>query len=197
MTQAKQRFSSFEEYLDYDDESNNHCELLHGELIAVPPESGFNVGIANFLFATFLPIVGYLQLRGQGLELEVRGEPKNRYPDFTIIRAEHIQQLAQRNTLRLWMVPPILVVEVVSPGEVQWERDYIAKRAQYQDRGIPEYWIVDPQAQTVIVLELRDDGDGKVQYGEVGVFLGNDCIVSPTFSISRLTAAEILRAGIA
>jgi len=37
--------------------------------------------------------------RGHGLELEVRGEPKNRYPDLTIIREEHIQLLSQRNTI--------------------------------------------------------------------------------------------------
>jgi hypothetical protein len=71
--------------------------------------------------------------RGHGLELEVRGEPKNRYPDLTIIREEHIQLLSQRNTILLSMLPPLLVIEVVSPGEIQRERDYIAKRIQYQD----------------------------------------------------------------
>ncbi len=48
-------------------------------------ESGFNIGIANFLFAFFLPIFGHLRVRGNGLELEVEGEPRNRYPDLTII----------------------------------------------------------------------------------------------------------------
>jgi len=51
--------------------------------------------------------------RGHGLELEVRGEPKNRYPDLTIIREEHIQLLSQRNTILLSMLPPLLVIEVV------------------------------------------------------------------------------------
>ncbi len=72
-------------------------------------------------------------------ELEVRGEPRNRYPDLTILREEHIQQLATRNTIRLSMLPPLLVIEVVSPGELQRNRDFIAKRSQYQDCGIPEY----------------------------------------------------------
>ncbi len=101
MIQVKQQFQSFEEYLSYDDGTDNLYELFNGELIQVPPESGFNVEIANFLFSIFLPIVGYRRLRGHGLELEVRGEPRNRYPDLTIIREEHIPQLKQRNTLRL------------------------------------------------------------------------------------------------
>ena len=108
----------------------------------MPPESGFNVEIANFLLLKFALLVGYRRVRGHGLELEVRGEPKNRYPDLTIIGAEHIQQLSKRNIICLSMAPPLLVVEVVSPGEIQRDRDYIAKRLQYQDCGIPEYRIV-------------------------------------------------------
>ncbi|WP_460203149.1 Uma2 family endonuclease [Scytonema sp. NUACC21] len=37
------------------------------------------------------------------------------------------------------------------------ERDYIAKRIQYQDCRISEYWIVDPQTHTILILELRRD----------------------------------------
>jgi Uma2 family endonuclease len=190
MTQAKQRFLSFDEYLSYDDGTDNLYELFNGELIEVPPESGFNVEIANFLFSMFLPIVGYRQLRGHGLELEVRGEPKNRYPDLTVIRAEHIQLLKRRNTIRLSMAPPLLVIEVVSPGELQRDRDYIAKRTQYQDRAIPEYWIVDPQSETVVILELTGDS-----YGEVGTFQSDDHLRSSQLGELNFTPAEIFAAG--
>jgi Uma2 family endonuclease len=47
------------------------------------------------------------------------------------------------------MSPPLLVIEVVTPGELQREWDYIAKRIQYQNCAIPEYWIVDPETQSV------------------------------------------------
>ena len=143
------RFQSFEDYLAYDDGSDRLYELFNGELIEVPPESGFNVEIANLFFALFLPIVGHRKIRGHGLELEVRGEPKNRYPDLTIIRDEHIEQLKKRNTIRLSMAPPLLVMEVVSPGAIQRDRDYIAKRHQYEELDISEYWIVNPEDQTI------------------------------------------------
>ena len=133
---TKPRFQTFAEYLQYDDNSEKLCELFNGELVEMPPESGLNFQIANRLFLVFALILGTDRVRGHGLELEVRGEPKNRYPDLTIIREEHIQLLSQRNTILLAMAPPLLVLEVVSPGEIQRERDYIAKRSQYQDCGI-------------------------------------------------------------
>jgi Uma2 family endonuclease len=110
------RFQSFDEYLLYNDDSEKFYELFNGELIEMPPESGLNIQIATFLLLKFAEILDYRRVRGQGLELEVRGEPKNRYPDLTIIREEHIQQLSKRNTIRLSMAPPLLVIEVVSPG---------------------------------------------------------------------------------
>ncbi len=42
MTQAKPRFSNFEEYLSYNDGTDNRYELFNGELIELPPESGEN-----------------------------------------------------------------------------------------------------------------------------------------------------------
>ena len=190
MLQVKPRFHSFEEYLSYDDGTDNLYELFNGELIAVPPESGINVEIATFLLIQFASLLGYRRVRGHGLELEVRGEPRNRYPDLIIIREEHIEQLAKRNTIRLIMAPPLLVIEVVSPGELQRNRDYIAKRSQYQDCGIPEYWIVDPDAQTVLVLELT----GK-DYTEVGSFSGQEQILSPQFRELSLMAAQIFESA--
>ena len=190
MVQIKHRFQSFEEYLSYDDGSDKLHELFNGELIEMPPESGTNVQIANRLFLIFAMIVGIDRVRGHGLELEVRGEPRNRYPDLTIIRQEHIQQLAKRNTIRLEMLPPLLVIEVVSPGELQRNRDFIAKRSQYQDCGIPEYWIIDPETKTILILELLDK-----TYTEIGNFVGSNLVVSPqlgqlNFKVSQIFDAE-------
>ncbi|MFM7450655.1 MAG: Uma2 family endonuclease [Leptolyngbyaceae cyanobacterium] len=190
MPELKQRFQSFEEYLSYDDGTENLYELFNGELIAVPPESGLNVEIANLLFAALLPIVGYRRLRGQGLELEVRGEPRNRYPDLTVVREEHIQQLKGRNTLRLSMAPPLLVIEVVSPGELQRDRDYVAKRIQYQDRGIPEYWIVDPLQKRVLILQLLD-----LAYQEHATLQGADLLRSPSLGKLDLTVDQVFASG--
>jgi Uma2 family endonuclease len=170
MVQLKQRFESFEEYLAYDDGTENLYELFNGELIEVPPESGFNVEIATLLLVEFASKIGPRRVRGHGLELEVRGEPRNRYPDLTVIYEEQVDPLRRRHTLRIVMGPPMLVVEIVSPGEVQRNRDYVAKRSQYQDLGVPEYWIVEhSQTATILILELREG-----VYGKTMTFSGGD-----------------------
>ncbi len=92
-------------------------------------------------------------------------------------------QGAKRSLILMDMPPPLLVVEVVSqcvarvprveatdvsasgsdagasPVRVspnQENRDYRYKRSEYAARGIAEYWIVDPIAQKVTVLEWVD-----------------------------------------
>ncbi len=184
MVQAQPRFLSFEEYLAYDDGSDVLYELFNGELIPMPPESGENAEIASLLFLAFVAVVGSKRVRGHGLELEVRGEPKNRYPDLTILREEHVALLKPRNTIRLMMPPPLLVVEVVSPGKIQRERDYT--RSQYQDLGIGEYWLVDPQTQEITVLAIAATG-----YRDVGVFAGDCLILSPSFPRLELIAGQV------
>lgn len=190
VVQSKIRFSSFEEYLLYNDETDKLYELFNGELIELAPESGENVGISGFLFLKFAAIVDHLQVRGHGLELEVRGEPKNRYPDLTIIREEHVSLLFKRNTIRLTMPPPLLTVEVMSPGSIQRDCDYIAKRRQYEDIGVGEYWIVDPTLKQVIVLAMK-----KGVYAEIGIFRDAEVIKSPTFPEWKVTAETIINVG--
>ena len=186
MIQVEPKFQSFDEYLAYDDGSDKLYELFNGKLIEVPPESGINVQIATYLLIQFATLIGYRRVRGHGLELEVNGEPRNRYPDLTILREEHIELLAKRNTVRLTMPPPLLVVEVASPGELQRNRDYVAKRTQYQNCDIPEYWIIDPILKTVLVLELSQS-----QYRERGSFSGAKLFNSRQFPELKLTPAQI------
>lgn len=187
MVYTKRRFLSFEEYLNYDDGTDKLYELFNGELVELAPEAGRNIRIAISLLFEFGSIVGRSRVRNHGLELEVIGEPKNRYPDFTVIREEHVELLETRNTIQLTMPPPLLVVEVVSPGKIQRDRDYIAKRNQYEDIGIPEYWIVDPQLNQVVVLAMEEE-----TYKEVGIFQNQQRIVSPTFPEIQLTAQTVL-----
>lgn len=88
------------------------------------------------------------------------------------------------------MEAPLLVIEAVSPGEENRGRDYTDKREQYRDRGIPEYWLLDPDRQIVTVLRLQ----GKI-HRELGVFRGSDPIQSLTFLNLSLTAEQVLSAG--
>jgi Uma2 family endonuclease len=75
------------------------------------------------------------------LELVPPGEPGfSRRPDLTIIeRAARERVKAEGGLLRASEV--LVVVEIVSPGSRR--TDYVIKRGEYADAGIPHYWIVD------------------------------------------------------
>lgn len=193
MVQVQIKKLTFDEYLSYSDNTDKRYELIDGELIALPPESEPNNFIANYLFF-YLASSGLVPLRlikTHNCEVQVAvlrsGDAANRYPDLIILEPEHIPLTANRLTITFDMLPPRLVVEVVSPGRVGRERDYERKRAQYAARGIAEYWAIDPIEQVVTVLRLENG-----QYVEVGVFRDGEAIVSPMFPQLSLTVQQIL-----
>ncbi|NEP11099.1 MAG: Uma2 family endonuclease [Symploca sp. SIO2C1] len=186
-------FLSFKEYLEYDDGTDNYYELLNGELVPMPPESEPNSWIATWLRDELVELVNRRLVKTHDCELQVPGNPQNRYPDLVVLRHEHLKLTRKRQTITLDMPPPQLIAEVVSPyrkhQDENYQRDYIDKRRQYQELGIPEYWIIDPQQQKVTVLLLID---GTYQVTE---FTGNQQIVSRTFPELKLTVAEVLLAS--
>ncbi|NER98841.1 MAG: Uma2 family endonuclease [Symploca sp. SIO1B1] len=184
---------TFEQYLEYDNDTDNRYELCDGGLILMPPESGENIWIALWLMYKLVQLVDRrLVLPTNCCELQVIGKTQNRFPDLVVIREEHLEPTKKRQTITLNMAPPRLVVEVVSPYRNQkddnYKRDYIEKRQQYEQRCIPEYWIVDPQAQLVTVLVLVN---GRYQATE---FNGLQRIVSRTFPELELTVKQVLEA---
>lgn len=183
---------SFEDYLAYDDGTGQRYEWVDGVLLAMPTESEFNAWL-SFALQLYLISSGQVKPRltqRYSCELEVpvlkSKQPRNRFPNLVILRPEHIELTQKRLTIRLEMPAPLLVVEVVSPGKTNHDRDYQDKRVQYQARGIPEYWLIDPEQQTVTVLRLVDG-----VYEEV-LFQGNERIVSLTFAEFSLTAEQVL-----
>ena len=52
---------------------------------------------------------------------------------------------------------PTIIVEFVSSGKVNQDRDYIAKRAEYREIGVREYWVVDRFRRTLTVFLCSDE----------------------------------------
>ncbi len=59
-----------------------------------------------------------------------------------------------------------LVMEIVSGSKVDRERDLIEKRRDYAVAQIPEYWIVDPETETITVLTLPAGETEYIVHGE-------------------------------
>ena len=54
---------------------------------------------------------------------------------------------------------PTIIIELVSKGKINQERDYVAKRAEYREIGVKEYWIIDRFSKTMTVCLFAADRD--------------------------------------
>ncbi|NJL49703.1 MAG: Uma2 family endonuclease [Leptolyngbyaceae cyanobacterium SM2_5_2] len=177
---------SLADYLSLDDGSEGRCEFVDGDIIEMPPESPRNVLISMFLIQQFLSYLPFYRLRRADTEILVSG--RLRIPDVMILGEELAVALEARgrSTITEEMPPPLLVVEVVSPGKINEDRDYRYKRSEYAVRGIPEYWIVDPDRAKVTVLTLVDGWYEPEELGPDGV------LQSPQFPELSLSVAKVL-----
>ncbi len=158
----------------------------------MPPEGFQNVQSALFLLSQFLRFVSLRQLSNKAEIVISRDRPTVRAPDLTVLSEELADAMQQinRSTVTLDMPAPLLVVEVVSPGKTNRDRDYIDKRTEYARRGILEYWIVDPQQEQVLVLTLENDAYNETKFEK------GDSIRSRLFDHLDLTANQVLNASL-
>jgi Uma2 family endonuclease len=90
-----------------------------------------------------------------------------------------------------FIVAPELMVEILSPGEQNEQRDKGVKRKLYSRYGVQEYWIVNWQFQT---LEIYRRTDAQLQL--VATLLSGDTLTSPIlpgFSVEIDSLPETLR----
>jgi len=185
---------SLEEFLNYDDGTDACYELEDGRLLLMPTESEINRRIGCFLFAYFLQLGVPFSRLTMKTELAVMGSRTTvRVPDLIVLTEALAQEMegASRSLITIDMSPPQMVVEVVSPGQENQQRDYRYKRSQYQARGIPEYWIIDPIQQQITVFIL------VTGLYEQAIFTGDEVICSTFLSEynqqSPLTASQLLQ----
>jgi len=179
---------TFEDYLRHDPGTDSRYELVNGVLVEMPPESEENNDIARKLLFELAKHLPFPLLAHKDTEIEVTGRRATaRIPDLLVHTEASKASVAgaSRATITRDMPPPALVVEVVSPGQVNRERDYRYKHTEYAARGIVEYWIVDPETQQV-TLCLWVNG----QY-EDRVYSGTEAIQSTVIPGFGLTIAEI------
>lgn len=176
---------TFEEYLNYDDGTDNRYELEDGELILMNPPIGLHALIIRFLSNTLEAEIKRLNLPWATLQLlGVRTAPRrSRLPDLCVIPLEIVREYL--NVPAVVESGMLLAIEIVSPDSVK--RDYRYKRTEYAVVGVPEYWIIDPEKQKVTVLQLVE---GLYEDKE---YRGDEILQSQLFSELSLTANQILQ----
>ena len=180
---------TYQEYLNYDDGTDKRYELVDGKLLLMNPPAKKHFNITRLLTKVF-----EAEIDRQKLDIEVfagigvrTGTNRARIPDISLVDGNEWRNIPD-DISAVIEVPLLLAVEIVSPGREQIERDYIEKVEEYKSTGIPEYWIIDPIKQQIIVLVLN-----RGSYDEI-IFGADEIIFSATFPKLKITAGEILSA---
>lgn len=152
-----------DDYLEL--ETNHLIEYSHGQVEVLPMPTISHQRIVAFLYTQLLAFIAQFKPGAEVLfaPLKVRLWPgKYREPDVIVILPEHSERLHEQ-----YLDLPDLVIEIVSPDNRQL--DLSVKRREYAQAGIPEYWIVDAEAERVLVLALagnRYEVQGEFKTGD-------------------------------
>jgi Uma2 family endonuclease len=145
---------SYEQFLEWLDE-DTWAEWVDGEVILMSPVNDEHQSLAMYLKV----MMGfYVNSRGLGTVLDEPFQMKSgpnlpgRSPDILFVSAER-QHLIQRHFLN---GPADLVVEVISPESRA--RDRGEKYYEYEQAGVREYWIIDPERKQVEFYVLSEKG---------------------------------------
>ncbi len=151
MINPKVKFS-YRDYLETPDDQR--WELIDGELYITPaPNDRHQEIVANLL------VILHRYVRRNRLG-QVRPAPRDVLlaedsvvqPDLLFISRGRISI----SGMQFVEDAPDLVVEVLSPGTES--RDRNLKATLYARHGVNEFWIVDPESESVEVRRLTDDG---------------------------------------
>lgn len=203
MTQAVSKQVTFDEFIAWHPDNLGRYELRDGVIVEMSQPLGGHEEVIGFLVTKLVIEYERLQLSyfipKQAL-VKAPSRLSGYFPDILILNRPSL------STEPLWnkastitkgsSIP--LVIEVVSTN---WRDDYFIKFADYEEMGIPEYWVVDylglggkrfvgnPKQPTLSLYQLIE---GEYQ---VKQFRGNERIESVVFPELNLTAGQIFQAG--
>ncbi|MEH2303322.1 MAG: Uma2 family endonuclease [Nostoc sp.] len=205
MTQAIPKLVTFEEFVDWLPENRRvRYELHKGEIVEMAQPVGEHEEVKGFL-GIEIPV----EIKRLGLsyfmpnQVIVRPPEKDSgyIPDVLVLNRANLanEKLWKKESIVSLGASIPLAIEVVSTN---WRDDYYLKYAEYEEMGIPEYWIVDyaalggrnfignPKQPTISVCNLVD---GEYQ---ISKFRDSERIVSQTFPELNLTPNQIFQAAV-
>ena len=206
MTQALTKPVSFDEFIQWlPERSEVRYELHDGVIIEMPKPTGKHSNVTGFLIEEL--ILSIIQMGKRGIwtiprESIIKPTSKSGYePDIIVLNQEALSSEPrwERESIITNSSSVKLIVEVVSSN---WRDDYHKKYADFEQMGIPEYWIVDYAAlggrefignpkQPTISVCILEEGEYRVTK-----IRGDDLIQSLTFPTLNLTAQQIFNSGL-
>ena len=173
---------TYQDYLKTSDDER--YELLDGELIIMPAPSIAHQHVAMKLGTRLDTFVeeGNLGVVYSAPTDVVLSDTDVVQPDLLFISLERSHIITPANI----QGAPDLIVEIRSDSTA--ERDGTLKRELYAEHDVKEYWLVDPEAMTIIVLLLGEGG-----YAEVAAHRMGQALTSPTLRGFSVDLDEIFR----
>ena len=142
---------TYEDWLKLPDDGYRD-EVIDGVLYTSPPPLIRHQRSSIRIVDTFL---AFLKLHPLGevlyapVGVRLPNQPIPLQPGLVFVRVERLTIVGENYIEGV----PDLIVEILSPSN--WLYDRREKMRVYQEAGVPEYWIVDPRAQTIEVYVLE------------------------------------------
>ena len=163
---------TYEEFMTLPEGGPYRYEIINGELFMTPSPTPRHQEISGNLFAfiwTFLRSNPLGKVFAAPCDVVFSQDPLQvAEPDLVFVAKAHASIITEKNIQGV----PDLLVEILSPGTAATDRR--VKRTLYERFGVPEYWIVDPKAETVQVFRLSNG-----RYGTCLEFRKEDALDSP------------------
>jgi Uma2 family endonuclease len=171
-----------EEYLGLPEDDSFFYELQDGVII-VSPRPGWNHRVVSGEL--------YVQIRtqlpdelatAQDVDIDIQlPTAVVRAPDLVIVRSD------ARHQRNLSAADVVLAVEILSPGSIRM--DTKEKLYEYEEAGIPNYWVIDPKRPvTATIYRLYDHGYEESQRGEHAFSVDEPCPL--TIDLGALLPAD-------
>ncbi len=133
-------------------------ELIRGVLVVSPIPLAAESG-PNELLGYFLMDYRLRHPEGSSLDLSL-AEQLVHLSNGNRRRADRLIWAGLGRKVKRKSDTPTIAVEFVSASRRDWRRDYVEKRAEYRELGIPEYWVFNRFRRTLTVF--RVDGSELV-----------------------------------
>ncbi|HET8774062.1 MAG TPA: Uma2 family endonuclease [Thermoanaerobaculia bacterium] len=143
---------TYEEFMALPDDGK-HYELIEGELVLNPAPNLRHQAIIGNLYLAFRLYLdqhrsGKVFVAAVDVVLSIENVLE---PDVIVILADRAARLQTKNV----QGAPNIAVEVLSPGSRR--KDEVTKKRLYEHFGVDEYWIADPETETVKIYRRAGD----------------------------------------
>ncbi|GHV15630.1 hypothetical protein FACS189491_12510 [Spirochaetia bacterium] len=146
MHETEKSYYTYADFLEWDE--SERCEIVDGEIVMMgAPSSDHQRILRKFLVALSIFLEGKT-CEAFPAPFSVRLNPAKDDRDDTVLEPD-IVVICDPSKIdkRGCKGAPDLVIEIVSPSSIRHDR--LVKFRKYQQAGVKEYWIADPETKSI------------------------------------------------